>query len=53
MKQHRWFELVKDYDMDITYHTGKANVVVNALSRKVTLSQIIVFPKLQWDILYE
>ena len=34
MRQHRWLELIKDYDLEIHYHPGKANVVVDALSRK-------------------
>ncbi|KAL1534042.1 hypothetical protein AAHA92_31446 [Salvia divinorum] len=34
MRQRRWLELVKDYDCGINYHPGKANVVVDALSRK-------------------
>ncbi|GJT63760.1 putative reverse transcriptase domain-containing protein [Tanacetum coccineum] len=34
MRQRRWLELVSDYDCDIRYHPGKANVVVDALSRK-------------------
>lgn len=33
--QQRWLELVKDYDLDIQYHLGKANVVADTLSRKV------------------
>ena len=33
MRQRRWIELIKDYDMDIHYHPGKANVVADALSR--------------------
>ncbi|KAK1679076.1 hypothetical protein QYE76_039924 [Lolium multiflorum] len=33
MRQRRWIELIKDYDMEIHYHPGKANVVVDALSR--------------------
>ncbi|WMV41089.1 hypothetical protein MTR67_034474 [Solanum verrucosum] len=31
--QRRWLELLKDYDMSVLYHPGKANVVVDALSR--------------------
>ncbi|KAD5318253.1 hypothetical protein E3N88_18199 [Mikania micrantha] len=34
MRQRRWLELLKDYDCDILYHPGKANVVADALSRK-------------------
>ena len=34
MRQRRWLELMKDYDLDIHYHPGKANVVADALSRK-------------------
>ena len=34
MRQRRWMELIKDYDMEIVYHEGKANVVADALSRK-------------------
>ena len=35
LRQHRWLELFKDYDCIINYHPGKANVVVDALSRKM------------------
>ncbi|GKB58905.1 putative reverse transcriptase domain-containing protein [Tanacetum coccineum] len=34
MRQHRWLELLADYDCEIHYHPGKANVVADALSRK-------------------
>jgi hypothetical protein len=33
LRQHRWLELIKDYDIRITYHPRKANIVVDALSR--------------------
>ena len=35
MRQHRWLELFKDYNCIIDYHPGKANVVTDALSRKM------------------
>jgi hypothetical protein len=34
MRQRRWLELIKDYDLEVHYHSGKANVVADALSRK-------------------
>lgn len=34
MRQRRWLELLNDYDCEIRYHQGKANVVTDALSRK-------------------
>ncbi|XP_059627679.1 uncharacterized protein LOC132270521 [Cornus florida] len=34
MRQRRWMEKMKDFDMTLQYHLGKANVVANALSRK-------------------
>jgi hypothetical protein len=36
MRQRRWLELIKDYKLEIHYHPGKANVVVDALSRKTS-----------------
>jgi hypothetical protein len=34
LRQRRWLELIKDYDLGIDYHPEKANVVADALSRK-------------------
>ncbi|WMV42147.1 hypothetical protein MTR67_035532, partial [Solanum verrucosum] len=34
LRQRRWMELLKDYDVTIQYHLGKANVVADALNRK-------------------
>ncbi|WVZ71333.1 hypothetical protein U9M48_019927 [Paspalum notatum var. saurae] len=34
MRQRRWLELIKDYQLEIHYHPGKANVVADALSHK-------------------
>jgi hypothetical protein len=36
MRQRRWLELIKDYELDIHYHPGMANVVADALSRKAS-----------------
>jgi hypothetical protein len=34
MRQRRWLELIKGYELEVHYHLGKANVVADALSRK-------------------
>jgi hypothetical protein len=34
LRQHRWLELIKNYDLEIHYHPGKANLVADALSQK-------------------
>ncbi|GJX76252.1 putative reverse transcriptase domain-containing protein [Tanacetum coccineum] len=42
MRQRRWIELLSDYDCEIRYHPGKANVVANALSRKERIKPLRV-----------
>jgi hypothetical protein len=34
LRQRRWLELIKDYELEVHYHPGKANVVADALSQK-------------------
>lgn len=51
MRQRRWLELVKDYNYDIRYHMGKANVVANTLSKIVMLSQNIGYQELQQELM--
>jgi hypothetical protein len=41
-RQRRWLELIKDYDLGINYHHGKANAVADALSRWSHVSQLVV-----------
>jgi hypothetical protein len=42
MRQRRWLELIKDYDLEVHYHPGKANVVEDALRRKAHCSCLSV-----------
>jgi hypothetical protein len=42
LRQRRWLELIKDYDLGINYHPGKANVVTDALSRRSHVSQLVL-----------
>jgi ribonuclease HI len=41
LRQRRWLELIKDYDLEIHYHPGKANIVADALSRKAYCHHLI------------
>ena len=41
LRQRRWLELIKDYDMKLHYHPGKANVVAEALSRKSYVNTLV------------
>jgi hypothetical protein len=40
LRQRRWLELIKDYDLDINYYPSKANVVADALSRRSHLNML-------------
>jgi hypothetical protein len=42
MRQWRWLELIKDYELEVHYHPGKANVVADALSRKHRCNHLII-----------
>jgi hypothetical protein len=52
--RHRiWLELIKDYDLDIQYHPGKANVVADALSLKGQVNNVTTYlmpQELCWEI---
>jgi hypothetical protein len=44
MRQRRWLELIKDYDLEVHYHPGKANVVADTLSRKAHCNHLELEP---------
>jgi hypothetical protein len=44
MRQRRWLELIKDYELEVHYHPGKANVVANVVSRKVHCNYLLAIP---------
>jgi hypothetical protein len=44
MRQRIWLELIKDYELEIHYHPGKANVVADALSRKSQVNMLAAHP---------
>jgi hypothetical protein len=40
MRQRRWLELIKDYELEVRCHPGKANVVADTLSRKANCNYL-------------
>jgi hypothetical protein len=44
MRQRRWLELIKDYDLEVHYHPGKVNVVADALRRKTHYNRLELEP---------
>jgi hypothetical protein len=44
MRQRRWLELIKDYDLEVHYHPSKAIVVADSLSRKTHCNYLTVKP---------
>jgi hypothetical protein len=52
MRQRRWLELIKDYDLEVQYYLGKANVIVDALSRKNHYNCMNVKP-MDYSLCYE
>jgi hypothetical protein len=41
MRQRKWLELIKDYELEVHYHPGKANIVADALSRKAHCNYLL------------
>ena len=44
MRQRRWLELIKDYELEIHYHPGTANIVADALNMKSQVNLMVAHP---------
>ena len=42
LRQRRWVEFLENYDFRINYHPGKTNVVADALSRSVQVTELMI-----------
>ena len=47
MRQRRWMKFLKDYDFELLHHPGKANVVADALSRKIVHTAHLMIKKVE------
>jgi hypothetical protein len=52
LRQERWVELIKDYDLGINYHPGKANAVAKALSQ-ITHLNVLIAEKMPFHLCEE
>lgn len=50
LRQRRWMEFIEDYDFELHYHPGKANVMADALSRK-SISDVACIAIREWEML--
>lgn len=46
LREQRWVEFLKDYDLVINYHPRKSNIVVDSLSQKLTQVLVALFAQL-------
>jgi hypothetical protein len=42
MRQRRWLKLIKDYELEVHYHLGKANIIADTLSYKANCNYLLV-----------
>jgi len=47
LRQRRWLELIKDYDLEVHYHPRKANIIANALSRNKYANELRATPEFE------
>ena len=52
MRQRRWLEIIKDFEVDINYHPRKAKKVADALSRRPRIS-VNVIMTIPWELYLE